>query len=165
MVDIEKVLAEELPPTAITPQPAAHNASEAITADRPRKPMPAGLTPFPPGVSGNPLGAAVQSGRYTLTRALKDELTVGEAKRIARTAIEAAAGGNPRWAEYIRDTTEGKPGVRIADGEWNPETAPTFNIMAKYAAVVGQPQTGTGAEPESLASSDQANEATELGEG
>ncbi len=44
--------------------------------------------------------------------------------------------------EYVRDTTEGKPGVRIADGEWNPEQAPTFAVMMAYRErLIDQAQT------------------------
>ena len=142
--DINDVWAQELPPDSALPAEAPFNASDAITQGRPRAAVRGELNHYPPGVSGNPGGVPQEQAagqRYTVTRALREALTVREAKRIADAAIEMAADGSIRHMEYVRDSLEGKPGVRIADGEWNPETAPTFNIMASYRTLVSQPQT------------------------
>jgi hypothetical protein len=81
--------------------------------------------------------------RYTVSRALREALTLTEAKRIAATAIELAAQGSPRHMEYVRDTTEGKPGVRLDANEWDPASAAVFQQMMalRAASLVGQPQT------------------------
>ena len=148
-LSIEDIFRQELPPDSMPPAEAPFNASDAIAHNiasetKPENTFPRAATAehlkatqFPTGVSGNPGG---RPSTYTLTRALREVGTVGKAKEVAATMYDLAAGGNVRAAEFIRDTTEGKPGVRIADGEWNPETAPTFNIMASYRTLVAQPQ-------------------------
>lgn len=138
MTDIERILAEELPPPAVRESPAPYNASEVIAGNRPRSPLPEKFvaSQFQPGVSGNPSGVGVLQSKATLTRALREAMTIKQAQTLANAAIEQAEAGNLRALEFIRDSLEGKPGVRIADGEWNPETAQTFNIMARYAQVI-----------------------------
>jgi hypothetical protein len=51
---------------------------------------------------------------------------------IADDAYERAANGSVRDKEFVRDSLEGKPGVRIADGEWNPDASPQFAIMQAF---------------------------------
>ena len=138
---LDRILAEELPPDSQPSTVAPYNASEAITQGRPRAPIRGNLTPYQPGESGNPGGVpreAAAGSRYTVSRALREALTVGEAKRIAQTAIELAAQGSPRHMEYVRDTTEGKPGVRITDGEWDPASSAVFQqvLMLRQQTLV-----------------------------
>ena len=138
MADIDKVLAEELPPES------ANLAAETPPAIWPRPSPYEHLKPtqFQPGQSGNPSGLAATPGRYTVRRAIREELTIANAKALAKTAVAEAIAGNPRWAEYVRDTDEGKPGVRMDANEWAPAEAAVFQQMMalRAASLVGQPQ-------------------------
>lgn len=80
--------------------------------------------------------------RSPMSASLRRRLRREDADAVNDRAIEDAKDGNRYAREYLRDTLEGKPGVRIADGEWNPESAQTFNIMAKYAGIIGLPVAG-----------------------
>lgn len=156
MTDINQILREELPPdTTDSPLIKAHNASEAplnaqtlapynasdavAAAYTSRAPAPAILAEhaFPPGVSGNPLGAALTSatapagvsGRYELSRALRETLSPRRARAVAEALIAKAEAGSARHFAELRDSTEGKPVQRIQMETWAPEDNAVFQQM------------------------------------
>ena len=141
MADIDRILAEELPPDAIAPRPAAYNASDALAAHNGRQPTPPQLVEhrWRPGESGNPAGGQVRQQQYTFTRALREASSPRKALAAAEMAWEMAGAGNLKAMELVRDSLEGKPGVRIADGEWDPAGAAVFQqMMALRAMSLGE---------------------------
>ena len=146
---LARVLAEELPPDSIqriADTPAPYNASELFTQGKAPAQPHGNLNPYPPGVSGNPGGVPRENAagqRYTIRRALREELTATNARRIAAMAVELAAQGSPRHMEFVRDTDEGKPGTRMDGNEWAPAEAAVFQqmMMLRAQSLVAGPQT------------------------
>lgn len=136
MSDIDDILRQEGVPVENEAQPAIW--------PRPAPVAHLKATQFQPGQSGNPSG---KPSTYTLTRALREQLTIKRAEQLAQAALEQAEAGNLRALEFVRDSIEGKPGVRLSDNEWDPASAAVFQAMMALRAqsLVGQPQDDTDA--------------------
>lgn len=132
MTDIDKVLAEEGVADAQPYNPVGNVPSEVL--NRPAFVASRTATQFT--ADSQPLE------RQPFSAALRRRGNRRRFDDLADAAYEAGIAGSVRHMELVRDSLEGKPGVRIADGEWNPDQSPQFAILQQFAArFVAEPQT------------------------